>query len=106
MGICNHIETQASPAKDAQARAVCRWMHQIVGNSLHTLESQNLPAGVQQAVQLVSATIAQAMFTHHAFYNETLSSMPGAVVPSSKMIFDISITAKMISIKIKTLTVN
>lgn len=52
----------------------------IVGSSLCTLKSLNLPFGVYQASQLVNAAIANAIFAHCAFCGKTPDSTPGAAM--------------------------
>jgi transposase InsO family protein len=58
----NNIQSCCTTMKNPQANAICKWMHQSVGNSLRVLLQWNNPAGLNDTHALVDAALANVCY--------------------------------------------
>jgi hypothetical protein len=85
----NNIQSCCTTAKNPQANAICKQMHQSVGNSLRVLWQWNPPAGLNDTHALVDATLANAMYATHASFHSGLQTTPGALAFHCDMVMNI-----------------
>jgi hypothetical protein len=76
---CNNIQSRCTTTKNAQANAICKQMHQSVGNSLGVLWQWNPPAGLNNTHALVDAALANVMYATHASFHSSLQTTALAV---------------------------
>jgi hypothetical protein len=72
-----HIRDVCTTAKIPQSNAVCKRMHQTVGNVLRTLLHGNPLQNISNAAQYVDKALSIAMHTMQAGVHSTLGSSPG-----------------------------
>jgi hypothetical protein len=72
---CNNIQSCCTSTKNPQANAICKRMHQLVGNSLRVLRQWNPPAGLNDAHALVDAALANAMYAMRATKPEFIAAV-------------------------------
>jgi hypothetical protein len=92
----HHIHKHPITAKNPQANAVCKRMHQVVGNSLRVVSTLNPPAGIVHANnQLVDTAIANTMYATCATVHSALKTTPGAMVFERDMLLDSPLIADL-----------
>jgi hypothetical protein len=75
-----YIQRRPTTVKNPQANAICKRMHQAVGNSLHVLKQWMPPNHWDDAHLLVDTVLANAMYTTHAMFHSGLMTTPGAIM--------------------------
>ena len=80
-------------AKNPQANAICKRMHQTVGNSLCAMSTMHPPDGIDSANCLVDTAVADSLFATHASVHGTFKASPGSLAFGRDMILDIPIIA-------------
>jgi hypothetical protein len=84
-----HIRDVCTAAKKSQSYAVCKRMHQTVGNVLRTFLHSNPPQNIANAEQYVDEAISIAMHAMRAGVHSTLGSSPGNLVFNRDMFLNI-----------------
>jgi hypothetical protein len=88
-----HIRVVCTTAKNPQSNAVCKRMHQTVGNVLKMLLHGNPPQNIANAAQYVDEALSIAMHTMQAGVHSTLGSSPGNLVFNRDMFLNIPLIA-------------
>jgi transposase InsO family protein len=84
------IKDVATSVRNPQSNAVCKRLHQSVGNALHIFLSQAIPFNVTNVAKLVdSALIATALHASCAAIHCTLGMTPGAIIFNRDMFLNI-----------------
>jgi hypothetical protein len=78
-----------------QANAICKCMHQVVGNSLHILKQWTPPNHLDDAHLLVDTALANAMYAMHATFHSGLMTTPGVLSCSCDMVMNIPFVADL-----------
>jgi hypothetical protein len=86
---CNNIQSHRTTTKNPQANAICKQMHQSVGNSLQVLRQWNPPAELNDAHALVDAALANAMYATRASFHSGIQTTPGALAFHRNMVMNI-----------------
>jgi transposase InsO family protein len=73
------IKDVATSVRNPQSNAVCKRLHQSVGNALRVLLSQAIPFNVTN-VALVDIALATALHASRATIHRTLGMTPGAII--------------------------
>ena len=63
-------------AKNLQANAICECMHQTVGNSLRAMMGVHPLEGLQQAIDIIDTSLANAEFTTCRVIHHNLTISP------------------------------
>jgi hypothetical protein len=85
------IAARPTTVKNPQANAICKCLHQMIGNSLRMMQIINLPQTVEEAHQLVDDALATASYALHAAIHSTMKISPGALAFHHDMLLDIPI---------------
>jgi hypothetical protein len=85
----HNIAHRPTTTKNPQANAICKCMHQTIGNTLRAMADMNPPEGIEMANQLVDAALADCVFATRAAIHGSLQSSPGALAFGRDMILDI-----------------
>jgi hypothetical protein len=88
-----HIRDVCTTAKNPQSNAVCKRMHQIVGNVLRTLLHGKPPPDMASAKEYVKETLSIAMHAMRAAIHSTLGSSPGSLTFNRDMFLSIPLIA-------------
>jgi hypothetical protein len=88
-----HIRDVCTSAKNPQANAVCKRMHQTVGNVLRTLLHGEPPRNINSAREFVDESLSIAMHAMRAGVHTTLGSSPGSLVFNRDMFLNIPLIA-------------
>jgi transposase InsO family protein len=92
---CNNIQSCCTTTKNQQANAICKRMHQSVGNSLRVLRQWNPPAGLNNAHVLVDVALANAMYATPASFHNGLQTTPGALAFHHNMVMNIPLMSDL-----------
>jgi len=84
-GIHNAPTTSRKP----QANAICKRMHQMVGNILRTLLHLSPPQNTEQAGALVDDVLATAMHAMRATVSQALGTSPSGIIFHRDMFLDL-----------------
>jgi hypothetical protein len=84
-----HIRDVCTSAKNPQSNAICKRMHQTVGNVLRTLLHSEPPQNIADAKEFVDESISIAMHAIRAGIHSTLGSSPGSLVFNRDMFLNI-----------------
>ena len=87
------IQSCPTTAKNPQANAICERMHQMIGNSIHTMQVLTPPLGLDAAYQLVDHALANCLFATQSVVHSGLQSTPGALAFGRNMILNIPTVA-------------
>jgi hypothetical protein len=79
--------------KKPQSNAICKRMHQTVGNALRTLLHGEPPQSIANANEFVDEALSIAMHAMRAGIQSTLGSSPGSLVFNRDMFLNIPLTA-------------
>ncbi|CAJ1961139.1 unnamed protein product [Cylindrotheca closterium] len=91
----HRIEPRSISAKNPQANAFCKRMHQTIGNSLRVLVTLNHPFNINDAEQLVDTAIANAVYAHRCSYHGTITATPRSLPFHRDMILDLPMEADL-----------
>jgi hypothetical protein len=80
-------------AKTPQSNAICKRMHQTVGNVLRTLLHGEPPQNITDAKEFVDEALSIAMHAMRAGIHSTLGSSPGNLVFNRDMFLNIPLIA-------------
>jgi hypothetical protein len=69
---CNNIQSCCTTTKNPLADAICKWMHQSIGNSLRVIRQWNPPAGLNDVHALVDSALANTMYAIRASFHSGL----------------------------------
>jgi hypothetical protein len=83
------IQHWPTTVKNLQANAICKRMHQAVGNSLRVLKQWTPPNHLDDAHLLVDAALANTMYATHATFHSWLMTTPGALNFGHDMVMNI-----------------
>jgi hypothetical protein len=83
------IKNVATSVRNPQANAVCKCLHQSVGNALHIFLSQELSFNITNIAELVDSTLATALHASRSMIHRTLGMMPGGIIFSCDMVLNI-----------------
>jgi transposase InsO family protein len=89
---CNNIQSRCTTTKNPQANAICKRMHQSVGNSLRVLWQWNPPAGLNDTHALV--WLMQCKATHASCHSH-LQTTPGALAFHRNMVMNIPLMSDL-----------
>ncbi len=81
-------------AKKTQSNAICKRMHQTVGNVLRTLLNGKPPKNITKAKDYVDEALSIAMHAMRVGVHSTLGSSPGNLVFNRDMFLSLKLTAK------------
>jgi hypothetical protein len=93
------IKRRPTTVKNPQANAICKCMHQAVGNSLRVLRQWMPPNHLDDAHLLVDTALANAMYATRATFHGGLLTTPGALSFSRDMVLNIPFVADLNLIK-------
>jgi hypothetical protein len=88
-----HIRDVCTSAKNPQSNAICKRMHQTVGNVLRTLLHGEPPQNIADAKEFVDKALSIAMHAMRAGIHSTLGSSPGSLVFNMDMFLNIPLIA-------------
>jgi hypothetical protein len=88
-----HIRDVCTTANNPQSNAVCKRLHQTVGNVLRTLLHGNPLQNIANAAQYVDEALSIAMHAVQAGVHSTLGSSPGNLVFNKDMFLNIPLIA-------------
>ena len=91
----NNIKAQPILAKNPQANAICKWMHQSIGNTLWAFNTLQPPVGITNTQQLVDTAIANAVFAARATVHSALQTTPSGLAFGRNMVLDIPLVADL-----------
>ena len=80
-------------SKNAQSNAICKRMHQTVGNVLRTLLHSIPPKNQDNARDIVDDALATAMYAMRCNVTTALGSPPGALVYARDMFLNVPLVA-------------
>jgi hypothetical protein len=80
-----HIRDVCTSTKNHQSTAICKRMHQTVGNVLRTLLHGEPPQNIANAKEFVDEVLFIAMHKMRAGINPTLGTSPGSLVFNKDM---------------------
>jgi hypothetical protein len=89
------VQRQPTTVKNPQANAICKRMHQVVGNSLHVLKQWTPPNHLDDAHMLVDTALANAMYTMRSTFHSGLMTTPGVLSFSRDMVMNIPFVADL-----------
>jgi transposase InsO family protein len=92
---CNNIQSCCTTTKNPQPNAICKQMHQSVGNSLRVLRQWNPPAGLNNAHALVDVALANAMYATRASFHSGLQTMPRVLAVQCDMVVNIPLMSDL-----------
>ena len=87
------IEDTPTTSRNPTANAICKRMHQRVGNILRTLVHEDKPRGTRQAKNLVDEALGIAQHSLRCGVHTTLGSSPGSLVFNRDMFLNIPLIA-------------
>ena len=93
------IQGYPTAAKNPQANAICKRMHQTVGNSLHAVIVMQPPAGIDSANQLVNTALANCVFATCATLHIGLQASPGSLAFNRDVILVVPFVANCMLIQ-------
>jgi hypothetical protein len=88
-----HIKDVCTSAKKPQSNAICKRMHQTVGNVLRTLLHGEAPQNITDTKEFVDKALSIAMHAMRAGVHSTLGSSPGNLVFNRDMFLNIPLIA-------------
>ncbi len=88
-----HIRDVCTSAKNPQSNAICKRMHQTVGNVLRTFLHSEPPQNIADAKEFVDKALSIAMHAMRAGIHLTLGSSPGSLVFNRDMFLNIPLIA-------------
>jgi hypothetical protein len=94
-----NIQRRPTTVKNPQANAICKHMHQVVGNSLCVLKQWTPPNHLDDAHLLVDTALANAMYATHATFHSGLMTTPGALSFGHDMVMNILLIADLTLIR-------
>jgi hypothetical protein len=89
------IQRQPTTVKNLQANAICKHMHQVVGNSLCVLRQWTPPNHLDDAHLLIDTALANTMYTTCAMFRSGLMTTPGALSFGRDMVMNIPLIADL-----------
>jgi hypothetical protein len=90
-----NIQHQPTTVKNLQANAICKHMHQAVGNSLCILKQWTPPNHLDDAHLVLDTALAKAMCAMHATFHSGLMTTPGVLSFSRDMVMNIPFVADL-----------
>jgi hypothetical protein len=90
-----NIQRQPTTVKNPQANAICKCMHQAVGNSLRVLRQWMPPNHLDDAHLLIDTVLANAMYATRATFHSGLMTTPGALSFGHDMVVNIPLIADL-----------
>jgi hypothetical protein len=88
-----HIKDVCTSAKNPQSNAICKRIHQTMGNVLRKLLHGEPPQNIADAKEFVDEALSIAMHAMRAGIHSTLGSSPGSLVFNRDMFLNISLIA-------------
>ena len=88
-----------------QANAICKRMHQTVGNVLRTLLHAQPPQDVADTNAIMHPCLAMAMHATRATVHRSLQMSPGVLVFQRDMFLDIPLIGDFIVIRVSVLSI-
>ena len=88
-----HIRDVCTTAKNPQSNAVCKRMHQTVGNVLRTLLHGEPPPDMASTKEYINEALSIAMHAMRAAIHSTLGSSPGSLTFNRDMFLNIPLIA-------------
>ncbi len=88
-----HIRDVCTTAKNPQSNAVCKRMHQMVGNVLRTLLHREPPPNMASAKEYITEALSIAMHAMRAAIHSTLGSSLGSLTFIRDMFLNIPLIA-------------
>ena len=88
-----HIKDVPTTSRNPQANAICKRMHQTVGNILCTLLHVNPPNTVGASKELIAEALSTAMHAMRSSVHTTFGSSPGSLVFNQDMFLNIPLIA-------------
>jgi hypothetical protein len=76
--LLHNIHSHPTSVKNPQANAICKKMHQAVGNSLRAMATMNPPQGVDSATRMVDAALAKCLFAVQSPFHSGLGASSGS----------------------------
>jgi hypothetical protein len=95
----NNIQSCYTTTKNPQANAICKQMHQSVGNSLRVLWQWNPPAGLNNTHALVDAALANAIYATRASFHSGLQATPGQLAFHHDMVMNIPLMSDLMLVQ-------
>jgi hypothetical protein len=95
MLVRHNIQRRPTTAKNPRANAICKRMHQSIGNNLWILRKWLPPDGVDNAKKLVDTALANAMYATCASFHSGIGTTPGALAFHSDMVLNIPFVADL-----------
>jgi hypothetical protein len=89
------IQRQPPTVKNPQANAICKCMHQAVGNSLRVRRQWAPPNHLDDAHLLIDTALANAMYATRAKFHSGLMTTPGALSFGCDMVMNIPLIADL-----------
>jgi hypothetical protein len=87
------IRDECTSAKNPQSNAVCKRMHQTVGNVLRALLFNEPPQNIEDAKEFVDEALSIAKHAIRAGIHSTLGSSPGSLIFNRDMFLNIPLIA-------------
>jgi transposase InsO family protein len=95
----NGIKSHTTTSKNPTANAICKRMHQTVGNSLRAMISLDPPQGIDSASRMVDTALANCVFATRATIHSALQATPGLLAFRRDMLLDIPLQADWLLIQ-------
>jgi hypothetical protein len=89
-----HIRDVCTTAKNPQSNAVCKRMHQMVGNILRTLLHKEPPPDMASTKAYINEALSIAMHAMRAAIHSTLESSLGSLTFNRDMFLNIPLIAE------------
>jgi hypothetical protein len=93
------IQHRPTTVKYLQANAICKRMHQAVGNSLRVLRQWTPPNHLDDAHLLIDTALANAMYATRGMFHSGLMTNPGALSFGHDMVMNIPLIADLTLIR-------
>ena len=87
------VKDVPTTSRNPQANAICKRMHQTVGNVLRTLVHENPPKSTKNAKDLIDEALSIAQHAMCCGVHTTLGSSPGSLVFNRDMFLNIPLLA-------------
>jgi len=75
--------------------AICKCIHQTVGNLLRAMTHAHPAEGLEQAIDIIDTCLASAAYATHTAIHHTLSISPGAKIFQRDMMLNIPLIADL-----------
>ena len=93
------IRDVPTTARNPRANAICKQMHQTVGDILRVTLHTNPPTNMSDTNQCIDNALATCMHALRCSVNATLDTLLGALVYNRDMIMDVPLIANLTTIR-------